>query len=315
MTPTSTREYELKEENQRLREANRRLQLEGPAVERDKLIVELRQRLVEGAELVAGFMCNEGDEYWPIQIYSRAKAFLDGIGTAPPVDMLLFCPNCAEQHVDEARPDVCETCGGNEAGCSCKTFSPWLNLPHKSHRCTSCNHVWRPADVPTNGVAENRTVGQRDESPIPRYQKLGTMQAQIKCADADLADTRAALLDLQMKSAVWIGERDAARADAATFRRFLNAEVMPRYEELFSGYFTLGEGQSVVVDEAKRLLSLPNPGPSLLAELAEARTELADLKAQLENRPVYKLWTPDDAATWDDTPDGSEARQWGEVVQ
>jgi chromosome segregation ATPase len=36
---------ELGEENQKLREANRRLQAEGPALERDKLIVELREEL------------------------------------------------------------------------------------------------------------------------------------------------------------------------------------------------------------------------------------------------------------------------------
>lgn len=85
----------------------------------------------------------------------------------PPVDLLLFCPACGTQHVDEAKPDVCETCGQNESDCTCTTFTAWLNPPHKSHRCTDCNHVWRPADVPTNGVKELQSKGERDGDPVP----------------------------------------------------------------------------------------------------------------------------------------------------
>lgn len=40
-----SRETELLEENQRLKRANWRLQLEGPALERDKLIIALRTRI------------------------------------------------------------------------------------------------------------------------------------------------------------------------------------------------------------------------------------------------------------------------------
>jgi hypothetical protein len=95
-----------------------------------------------------------------------------------PVDMLLFCPQCGEQHVDEANPGVCEICGGekddfprNEGSliCACGNFTEWLNPPHKSHRCNFCNHVWRPADVPTNGVLTTKTKGERDGNPRPRY--------------------------------------------------------------------------------------------------------------------------------------------------
>lgn len=42
---TTARIDELLAENQRLREANRRLQATGPALERDKLIIELRVRI------------------------------------------------------------------------------------------------------------------------------------------------------------------------------------------------------------------------------------------------------------------------------
>jgi len=95
-----------------------------------------------------------------------------------PVDMLLFCPKCFEQHVDEADPERCQDCGRisiEHFGAvnvfadpvECKGFNPWLNPPHKSHRCTECNHVWRPADVPTNGVQKLDTSGRADGSARP----------------------------------------------------------------------------------------------------------------------------------------------------
>jgi hypothetical protein len=86
-----------------------------------------------------------------------------------PVDILLFCPHCGEQHVDEAQPGVCETCGHTVRRCNCSPFTEWLNPPHKSHRCGFCNHVWRPSDVPTNGVLTLKTKGERDGNPRPRY--------------------------------------------------------------------------------------------------------------------------------------------------
>jgi hypothetical protein len=103
------------------------------------------------------------------------------------LDLLLFCPNCGKQHIDKAEPNVCQDCGhdrnehfnagernvcsggwrGN-SGCQCDGFTAWLNPPHKSHRCDNCNHVWRPADVPTNGVAVIKTRGKQDKSAIPQ---------------------------------------------------------------------------------------------------------------------------------------------------
>jgi hypothetical protein len=60
-----------------------------------------------------------------------------------PVDMVLFCPKCGLQHVDAPTPD-------------------WTNPPHRSHLCHECGCVWRPADVPTNGVAFIQTCGVAD---------------------------------------------------------------------------------------------------------------------------------------------------------
>ncbi len=59
------------------------------------------------------------------------------------IDMLLWCPSCHAQHIDE--PD-----------------DYWTNPPHKSHLCGSCGLIWRPADLATNGVRKIKTKGTRD---------------------------------------------------------------------------------------------------------------------------------------------------------
>lgn len=62
-----------------------------------------------------------------------------GAGLRDPIPMVLHCPKCNEQHVDRPDPE-----GG------------WTNPPHRTHLCGNalCGHLWRPAGVPTTGVAE-----------------------------------------------------------------------------------------------------------------------------------------------------------------
>lgn len=62
-----------------------------------------------------------------------------------PIDLLLFCPECGAQHVDAPEP-----------------ATGWTNPPHRSHLCHTCGAVWRPADVPTNGVEAIGTIGDDD---------------------------------------------------------------------------------------------------------------------------------------------------------
>lgn len=69
-----------------------------------------------------------------------------------PIDMVLHCPKCHEQHIDAPM-----TSGHHEL-CG----KPWANPPHRSHLCHYCGHVWRPADVPTNGIAAVKTRGKND---------------------------------------------------------------------------------------------------------------------------------------------------------
>lgn len=77
---------------------------------------------------------------------SRTIAFDGPTLEQRPVDMVLHCPICGRQHVDEPSED-------------------WHNPPHRSHLCAGCGHVWRPADVPTNGVLAVKTRGSND-SPV-----------------------------------------------------------------------------------------------------------------------------------------------------
>ncbi len=70
-----------------------------------------------------------------------------------PIPTILYCPECGLQHIDGAENNLT----GDAA---------WTNPPHRSHLCHGCGHIWRPADVPTNGVAQIETRGLKD-SPVP----------------------------------------------------------------------------------------------------------------------------------------------------
>jgi hypothetical protein len=73
-----------------------------------------------------------------------------------PINMVLPCPRCRRLHVDAPEPGTA-----------------WTNPPHKSHKCHNelCvdkngeRTIWRPADVPTNGVASIATRGDADTWP------------------------------------------------------------------------------------------------------------------------------------------------------
>lgn len=129
--------------------------------------------------------------------------------TQAPIDMVLHCPVCGMQHID--RPDepdaYCYTLGDG----SCVSNDPrcmhqpnpeprWDNPPHRSHLCAGCWHMWRPADVPTNGVAAIKTKGKNDSpatdpkgvgAPI-RREDFAAMQATRQAAIRDALRVAAA---------------------------------------------------------------------------------------------------------------------------
>jgi hypothetical protein len=74
-------------------------------------------------------------------------------GLMKPIDMVLHCPACGMQHIDapDEHPELRDI-----------HVKPWDNPPHRSHLCAGCGHIWRPADVPTNGVQAVKTRGKAD---------------------------------------------------------------------------------------------------------------------------------------------------------
>lgn len=80
------------------------------------------------------------------------------ISLTAPINMVLHCPVCKYQHIDGA--SIVRDRHTHEV------ISRWDNPPHRSHLCLACGHIWRPADVATNGVLALKTSGAND-SPRP----------------------------------------------------------------------------------------------------------------------------------------------------
>lgn len=80
-----------------------------------------------------------------------------------PIPMILYCPNCGMQHIDAVeRQDPNE----RDFGMTTVESRVWTNPPHRTHLCANCSCKWRPADVPTTGVAEIKTTGKADTWPV-----------------------------------------------------------------------------------------------------------------------------------------------------
>lgn len=115
------------------------------------------------------------------EILDREAAHAEQAEPAP-IDMVLHCPNCGQQHID-APEDRRTDLAGDE---------PWHNPPHRSHLCSGCGHVWRPADVPTSGVAATKTRGQADSTVKGTLAAVRAVQAE---QDANAEYELSVLLD------------------------------------------------------------------------------------------------------------------------
>lgn len=103
-----------------------------------------------------------------------------------PIPMILHCPRCHVQHIDAPDENVkwCVGCTpDNCSGCN-EGEGKWTNPPHRSHLCASCGFIWRPADVPTEGVASIKTRGANDSWP-PALQALSDTAALVEKTRAD----------------------------------------------------------------------------------------------------------------------------------
>lgn len=103
---------------------------------------------------------------------STAIDRLAALSTPPqeaPIDMVLHCPACGKQHIDA--PEDKRWIAGADS-------PPWANPPHRSHLCHGCGHIWRPADVPTNGVSAVKTTGKADSPVATATRPEGVSQAE-----------------------------------------------------------------------------------------------------------------------------------------
>lgn len=106
-----------------------------------------------------GTVCVKGSDADRTAIQDALKAL------ASPIDMVLFCPRCGTQHLDEVE-SIEEALARRNNG---KPYAGrWFNEPHRSHLCKGCDFIWRPADVATNGVLELKTRGRAD-TPFDRF--------------------------------------------------------------------------------------------------------------------------------------------------
>lgn len=95
------------------------------------------------------------------------------LAAAIPIPMILFCPACGVQHIDAPEPSLGPRF--QDPGRS----DEWTNPPHRSHLCAGCGHIWRPADVATEGVAAILTRGKHDhEHPLPTPPLADTTERQ-----------------------------------------------------------------------------------------------------------------------------------------
>jgi len=107
-----------------------------------------------GRPLYAPSLETDG-ETWRVQ-----SAALSPADQLTPIDMVLHCPNCGKQHVDAPEPG--RAVWGNNFEHPIVEIGGWSNPPHRSHLCHSCGTIWRPADLPTNGVERTKTKGKAD---------------------------------------------------------------------------------------------------------------------------------------------------------
>ena len=152
-----------------------------------------------------------------------------------PIDMVLHCPNCGLQHIDKADEPRrlpngnvahgCELCDGEDE-CTCPGSRPrwWTNPPHRSHLCRGCGHIWRPADVPTNGVAAVKTKGKAD-SPIRSPADVARL-ATTKAARDVLAERRR-----QIEAEGWTPQHDDNH-DAGELASAASAYALAAADEL-----------------------------------------------------------------------------------
>lgn len=118
--------------------------------------VMVPRELTVGMAIAADKAWRTGDDGYKVPaVYSAMIAAAPTPPAQEPIPMVLHCQKCGTQHIDAPE----ESAG-------------WANPPHRSHLCHACGHIWRPADVPTTGVAAIQTRGKNDSPPAQAAQPV-----------------------------------------------------------------------------------------------------------------------------------------------
>lgn len=211
-----------------------------------------------------GYLGSLGNKPWIAQAAADHVEMANLLSAAPPISprdaepipMILHCPACGLQHIDE--PD--------------ERTPDWSNPPHRSHLCHGCGHIWRPADVPTTGVAAIQTKGKADSLPPISPRGVSEDDAAFE------ARAQADWIELKREWGPKFAENTEAfrrgalshgltRQEMATIERGLGTK---RTVLLF---FSIGAALSLPtgsgpfnVDETKWPSGLNNPSPNMLTE-------------------------------------------------
>lgn len=187
-----------------------------------------------------------------------------------PVPMVLHCPACGTQHVDAPEPE-----------------NNWTNPPHRSHRCGACQTIWRPADIPTTGVAAIKTRGQADNFDGERL-----TASIVAMARAD------AVGQIEAEHTREVERRRAAEAALRSVRKWLQAEL----ENAVHNNTTAPHAADFATRRAAVLIDegLGNEIPEIEGLLAEIGSVLADTcapsnpEAAMAERKPAEVWPPGD---------------------
>lgn len=99
-----------------------------------------------------------------------------------PIPMILHCPSCGMQHIDAPETHHLDI-ELDRAGMGDSYSASWNNPPHRSHLCHGCGTIWRPADVPTVGVASIKTKGKEDRI-VPAQEKEQPVEISSELTDS-----------------------------------------------------------------------------------------------------------------------------------
>lgn len=145
-----------------------------------------------------------------------------------PIDMVLHCPACGAQHIDAPEsPGEYTLRGYDPLGA---VALAWTNPPHRSHLCHGCGHIWRPADVPTNGVAAVKTRGKNDPPAVSLAAPAVSLAAEVERLKACLFQMQEAAKDLARQLDAERRKVDALREALRNLLMFECDDQMPRHE-------------------------------------------------------------------------------------